>query len=260
MTFCIFITSTVVSFAETPDVLNIENNDIITKVFQDKAKTLIGDQNSTNSRLIYTGTWTQYFLYTASNGNIHKSTAMGDSVTLNFYGTSIKYFAHTDYLNGEADLYLDNIRVATVNLWSAVGMDSVLLWESNEIVKGYHSFKIVQRTAKSINLDYLQINDFGILPMDEIYITNIQMNLLSNICNVELINFSGNDYPITVFVAKYSNKLLSHIENFRIIVPAQNTKFIVSIESDSFSDLADTRIFVWNNTDRITPLKIRTEL
>jgi hypothetical protein len=76
-------------------------------------------ENYSTTNPAYTGTWTRPAWTSASGGYLKVSATAGDSAKFTFTGTSVAWIATKSSNRGQADVYLDDVRVTTVDLYSA---------------------------------------------------------------------------------------------------------------------------------------------
>ena len=115
----------------------------------------------TDTNIAKTGTWAQYNKTLASRGSYGRSAAAGASATIYFNGTRLDWIAMKGTTTGRADVYLDGVRKATIDLYSAIPSYAVHVWSTGTLASGGHSVKIVRSSSnasgKYITLDAVDI-------------------------------------------------------------------------------------------------------
>jgi hypothetical protein len=76
-------------------------------------------ENFSGTNPMFTGTWTRSFWQPASDGYVTVSATRDDKVTFEFTGTNVAWVATKSSNRGQADVYIDNSFVKTVDLYSA---------------------------------------------------------------------------------------------------------------------------------------------
>ena len=66
----------------------------------------------------------------------------GDYVELNFIGNKIRFYSHTNAWRGKADIYIDGIKMDTIDTYSQEEVINVLVYESEELEYGEHEIKV----------------------------------------------------------------------------------------------------------------------
>jgi beta-galactosidase GanA len=102
----------------------------------------------------YTGTWSHVgaeqnytggdFQHTESFSNV-----AGDSASVDFTGTGVKWISNLDGNHGMADVYLDGTKVKTVDLYSATKQNQYVAYQASGLDNGPHTLKIVATGAKN---------------------------------------------------------------------------------------------------------------
>lgn len=107
--------------------------------------------DATDPSIKKTGTWAEYLSplsYLASYG---RSATAGASATIWFTGTRLDYIAMKGTTTGYADVYLDGIRITTINLSNPAGaLYQQNVWSSGPLANGLHSVKIVRSASSAI--------------------------------------------------------------------------------------------------------------
>ena len=66
----------------------------------------------------------------------------GDYVELNFIGNKVRFYTHTNAWRGKVNIYIDNIKIDTIDTYSQEEKMDVLAYESEELNYGEHKIKI----------------------------------------------------------------------------------------------------------------------
>ena len=92
-----------------------------------------------NKKLNYAGNFGTF----SKEGEIIKySQNKGDYVELNFIGNKVRFYSHTNAWRGKANIYIDNIKIDTIDTYSQNEKMDVLAYESEELVYREHKIKI----------------------------------------------------------------------------------------------------------------------
>lgn len=92
-----------------------------------------------NEKLNYVGNFGTF----SKEGEIIKySQNKGDYVELNFIGNKVRFYTHTNAWRGKLNIYIDDIKVDTIDTYSQEEMMNVLAYESKELKYGDHKIKI----------------------------------------------------------------------------------------------------------------------
>ncbi|NBH04777.1 beta-galactosidase, partial [Amycolatopsis sp. SID8362] len=105
----------------------------------------------------YTGTWSHVGPEVNYTGGDYQHTesfseVTGDSVSIPFTGTGIRWVTSKDPSHGIADVYLDGSKVDTVDLYAAGKQNQVTGYEVRDLPAGAHTLKIAvtgQKNAKA---------------------------------------------------------------------------------------------------------------
>lgn len=99
------------------------------------------------SKIVKSGTWSNYLKTAASGGSYGRSATKLASATVTFTGTRLDWIAMKGITTGVADIYLDNVKVATIDLAASTATYQVTIWSSGTLANGPHTFKIVRGTS-----------------------------------------------------------------------------------------------------------------
>ncbi|MDS0139563.1 MULTISPECIES: beta-galactosidase [unclassified Amycolatopsis] len=105
----------------------------------------------------YTGTWSHVGPEVDYTGGDYQHTesfsnVTGDSVSIPFTGTGIRWVTSKDPSHGVADVYLDDTKVSSVDLYAAGKQNQVTGYEVRDLPAGAHTLKIAvtgQKNAKA---------------------------------------------------------------------------------------------------------------
>jgi len=105
------------------------------------------DDNDANSGIVYDSNWRVW----AGNNRNYKSTehyindrSLLSEAIFTFTGARVRYYGYTRYDLGIADVYLNGVKVATVDLYGQNGEEvyQKVLWDSGELPYGTHTVTI----------------------------------------------------------------------------------------------------------------------
>ena len=113
--------------------------------------------DQTDSRLSYSGNWVLFTKAAAWNGAYARANSSGASVTIRFNGTQIDWIAMKGVTTGKADVYLDGVLKATVDLANSTAIYQQDVWSTGTLTTGLHTVKIV-RNATSATGKYVPID------------------------------------------------------------------------------------------------------
>jgi hypothetical protein len=91
----------------------------------------ISRKSETHSSVTYTGTWTLSKSPVFWGGQAMASNSVGARASITFTGRSIAWVASTGPTRGKAEIYVDGIRVATVDLYAATSAHQKVVWASS---------------------------------------------------------------------------------------------------------------------------------
>ncbi|SEO32161.1 beta-galactosidase [Actinacidiphila rubida] len=104
--------------------------------------------------LAYTGSWSHVGSEQNYTGGDYQhtesfSSTAGDSVSVGFTGTGVKWISNLDGNHGTADVYLDGTKVKTVDLYAATKQNQYVAYQASGLASGAHTLKIVATGAKN---------------------------------------------------------------------------------------------------------------
>ncbi len=118
-------------------------------------------REQSDPRFHYTGTWSSIGQTLASGGSYGRSSTPGASATVYFRGTRLDWMAVKGLTPGVADVYLDGVKQATIDLAAPVSTYQVNAWSTGTLPEGDHMVEIVRSSSsapgKYLTLDALDI-------------------------------------------------------------------------------------------------------
>jgi beta-galactosidase GanA len=132
------------------------------------------------SALQYTGAWSHVGPDAGyTSGEYHQtesfSDTAGDSVTIPFSGTGIRWIASTAGNHGIADVYLDGAKVATVDGYSASTVNGQIQYAASGLTNAAHTLKIVvtgQKNAASSGT-FVSVDAADVPPAGSVYYPSV---------------------------------------------------------------------------------------
>ncbi|HEY5230939.1 MAG TPA: hypothetical protein VIJ11_08630, partial [Galbitalea sp.] len=125
-----------------------------------------GIVNNNSSLVSYTGSWNQGVSWTGDyNNDEAASNTPGSTASFSFTGTSIEWITSLDATKGEADVYIDNNKVASnIDLYSAWRVNQVIGYAATGLSAGTHTIKIVVDNAHDSKSSdyYVSIDAFAV--------------------------------------------------------------------------------------------------
>ncbi|WP_409342791.1 cadherin-like beta sandwich domain-containing protein [Paenibacillus sp. MBLB4367] len=129
-----------------------------------------GTVDDNHPALAYAGTW-QTAAGSYVGGQMQLGRDIGASVTIPFYGSRAKWIGARNAVYGKADVYVDGVFAAKVDLYNATLQTKQELFDTGQLQPGVHVMKIVATGEKNaaangifITLDALQVTDLGLVP------------------------------------------------------------------------------------------------
>ena len=92
-----------------------------------------------NEKLNYVG---NFGTFSKEGVAIKYSQNKGDYIELNFIGNKVRFYSHTNTWRGKANIYIDDIKVDTIDTYSQEEVMDVLVYESEELKYEEHKIKI----------------------------------------------------------------------------------------------------------------------
>ena len=107
-----------------------------------------------DAALQYAGAWSHVGPEAGyTSGEYHQtesfSSSAGDSVTVPFTGTGIRWIASKSGNHGLADVYLDGTKVSTVDTYGPNTVNQQVQWSATDLTSGAHTLKIVVTGQKN---------------------------------------------------------------------------------------------------------------
>ncbi|WP_203918962.1 beta-galactosidase [Rugosimonospora africana] len=103
--------------------------------------------DDTDPALSYTGTWSHVANQNYTGGDYDKtesfSAVAGDSVSVPFTGTGVTWVTSTDPSHGYADVYLDGVKVKTVDLYASGKQFQYVGYRATGLAAGPHMLSVV---------------------------------------------------------------------------------------------------------------------
>jgi DMSO/TMAO reductase YedYZ molybdopterin-dependent catalytic subunit len=103
------------------------------------------------------GTWSSIAQAVASAGGYGRSSTPGASATIYFRGTRLDWIAVKGHTPGVADVYLDGVKQATIDLAAPASTYQVNVWSTGTLPEGDHMVEIV-RSSSSTPGEYLTLD------------------------------------------------------------------------------------------------------
>jgi hypothetical protein len=99
---------------------------------------------NTDARVLFAGSWFTHSSASAnhSGGNARLSTDPGDTATLTFTGTGIRWIGFSDPWAGIANVFIDGVLRSSVDTYSAVQMSRRVLYSLDGLSAGSHTIRI----------------------------------------------------------------------------------------------------------------------
>ena len=101
-----------------------------------------GGVQDTSASIHYGGTWTTQTGTSLWGGTTHSSTGAGATATYRFTGRSIAWIATYGPNRGKAQVYVDGVLKATVDLYASVTVPKGLVWTANYATSATRTVKI----------------------------------------------------------------------------------------------------------------------
>jgi hypothetical protein len=94
-------------------------------------------------------------------GSYGRSSTSGASATIHFTGTRLDWIAMKGTTTGTADVYVDDVKVATVNLAASSAAYNVMVWSTGTLAAGTHRVRIVRTASGGLNLTLDAVDIWG---------------------------------------------------------------------------------------------------
>ena len=126
------------------------------------------DATATNTAFVKKGTWPAYATALAIGGSYLRSSSSGAYVTITFTGQQLDWIATKGTTTGKADVYVDGVLTATVNLAAATVAYQQKVFSTGILPAGTHTVKILRRSdnasGKYITIDAVDVGGTLVTP------------------------------------------------------------------------------------------------
>jgi Fibronectin type III domain/WD40-like Beta Propeller Repeat len=121
-----------------------------------------GYYEDTDENILYSGNWTEENDANYSDGSAHYSDTVGDTFSVTFTGNQFSLY-YASYINhGIADIYIDDVKIASLNQYSA-SQEYQKRWQSDILdSNGQHVLTIEHASGAYIDIDAIEIVDIEI--------------------------------------------------------------------------------------------------
>jgi hypothetical protein len=99
-------------------------------------------ENYASTNPSYTGSWTRSSWASASDGYLSVASLSGSRSTFTFTGTAVAWVATRSTNRGQADVYIDGVRMKTVDLYSATTSPKAVVYAASWAVSGTHTVEV----------------------------------------------------------------------------------------------------------------------
>ena len=127
------------------------------EVFAEPQSLQPGTADDNNALWNYSGDWTVWTGPGPSSNTLHYSGTIGDSAQILISGgQQIKLTYLTTTNRGVTDVYIDGVKVASINAY-APGFNWQVTWSSDILSSGFHTVRLVHASGDFIDLDALEV-------------------------------------------------------------------------------------------------------
>ncbi len=105
--------------------------------------------NDSHAGVVYSGKWVRYASSREIGGDEHYTKKKGASCRLTFSGTGIALVGVKNLDCGEADVYLDGVKQATIDTYAPARRSQQELFRKRGLTRGKHTIKIVATGTKA---------------------------------------------------------------------------------------------------------------
>ena len=105
-----------------------------------------GSVDNTDENILYQGNWHTALSNNYNNGSLHYGGK--NSLEFSFEGNRIQWTALTSPYYGLADVFIDDILVEEVNLYSSSAKSQQVVFEKTNLTTGHHTLRIVNKSTK----------------------------------------------------------------------------------------------------------------
>jgi hypothetical protein len=109
--------------------------------FATAASNTPGISQETSASIVYTGAWTTGTVTGASGGSVRFGGVVGKSAKFTFTGRNVTWIAAKGD-KGRADVLIDGVKVATVDLFSTTAATHVVVFARNGLSLGTHTIQV----------------------------------------------------------------------------------------------------------------------
>ena len=113
--------------------------------------------DQTNANIVKTGTWKDYSTSSAYLGSYGRSSTGGAKATVWFTGTKIAWIGMKGATPGIVDVYLDDVKQVTLDLYASPAKYPVALWTSATLTNGTHHMDLV-RNSTSLSSEFIVLD------------------------------------------------------------------------------------------------------
>ena len=106
-------------------------------------------EDNRKQSVLYSGNWVKVTHNEASGTTFNASATPGNEVSLIFEGTGVRLVSVLANILGIAEVYLDNVLVATVDQYSNVPVWQQTLYEVENLPKGTHKIRVIATGEKN---------------------------------------------------------------------------------------------------------------
>ena len=110
-----------------------------------------------NGNIVKTGSWADYSNPAAYLGAYGRSSTAGAKATIYFTGTKIAWIGMKGLTPGIVDVYVDDVKKATLDLYASPAKYQVTLWTSDTLTNTIHHMDLVRNSA-SLSTEYLVLD------------------------------------------------------------------------------------------------------
>lgn len=155
----------------------------------------------TDSRFVLTDSWTHETGAQYTNGTnawANGSTDGSVEATLTFTGTRVYIMGTVDSGHGEADIYIDGVKVATIDTNGSPRAVGQVIFESGDLTNGEHTLELIcTESGKAIGIEAAYVINNGGAGMVGIENAEYTMNEDSEM-SIKLVRVGGSTGSITV--------------------------------------------------------------
>ncbi len=108
-----------------------------------------GTYENTSSAIVFSSGWSTLTSSKDSGGSHANSWLAGATATFVFSGTSIQWISRKTAASGINDVYIDGVKVASVDRYSATGSFKQVVFQKSTLSSGTHTIRIVNTGARN---------------------------------------------------------------------------------------------------------------